>query len=307
LSATNDRLEVRIEELEDFSTAKCNDGYSEATITPTHDLTTGSIPKHFRAMAIPMAIGMVFNTLYSVVDTFFAGLISTDAQAGLSIASQVFFFLVAIGFGLSSSMGALVGNAYGEGSPNKANKIAQKGVIFGVLMSFVLTIIGLYLAPELIELISTDSPYRSEANSYLNLLLLGVVFFLLGFGVNGILQARGDTKSMTQAQIAAFFANLFLNPLFIFGLLPGFGFDGLALSTLVSQAGVMIYMLYRIYRAGIFEGVKYESLLKPDWQIYKAILAQAIPSSFTMMVMIISGFVIQFFLKDFGSQALQCE
>lgn len=254
-----------------------------------------------------MAIGMIFNTLYSVVDTLFAGLISTDAQAGLAIASQVFFFLVAIGFGLSSALGALVGNAYGEGSPHKANQIAQKGIVFGALMSLLLTLIGLMIAPVLIELISTDSPYRHEANSYLDLLLLGVVFFILGFGVNGILQARGDTKTMQKAQIAAFFANLVLNPLFIFGipgLLPGFGFNGLALSTMVSQAGVMCYMLYRIYRIGIFRRCRLSEILTPDWQTYRAIIGQVIPSSFSMMVMIISGFVIQYFLKDFGSEAV---
>lgn len=292
---------------EDLSTAKCNDGYTEAVVTPTHDLTQGSIPRHFRKMAIPMAIGMVFNTLYSVVDTLYAGFISTSAQAGLSIASQVFFFLIALGFGLSSAMGALVGNAYGEGLQNKGNQIAQQGAVFGVFMSMVLTILGFIFAPELIELISTDSPYREDANAYLNLILLGTVFFLLGFGVNGILQARGDTKSMTRAQIAAFFANLVLNPLFIFGipgLMPGFGFNGLALSTLVSQAGVMTYMLHRLYKSGVLDTMKIDIIFKPDWTIYRSVLAQAIPASFTMMVMIAAGFVIQFFLKEFGSQAV---
>lgn len=258
-------------------------------------------------MAIPMAVGMIFNTLYSVVDTLYAGFISTAAQAGLAIASQVFFFLIAIGFGLSSAMGALVGNAYGEGFPRKANQIAQQGTIFGVIMSIILTITGLYCAPQLIELISTDSPYRADANSYLSLILLGVVFFLLAFSVNGILQARGDTKSMTRAQIGAFFANLILNPLFIFGipeLIPGFGFNGLALSTLVSQAGVMCYMLYRVYRSRIFDNITIDVVFKPDWHIYRSILAQAIPVSFTMMVMIAAGFVIQFFLKEFGSEAV---
>ena len=36
------------------------------------DLSVGSIPAHFRRMAIPTAIGMVFTTLYNVVDMFFA-------------------------------------------------------------------------------------------------------------------------------------------------------------------------------------------------------------------------------------------
>ena len=49
------------------------------------DLTVGPIAGHFRSLAIPMAIGMVFTTLYNVVDTFYAGMLSTEAQAGLTV------------------------------------------------------------------------------------------------------------------------------------------------------------------------------------------------------------------------------
>ena len=47
----------------------------------THDLTEGSLPLHFKRLAVPAAIGMVFTTLYNVVDVFFAGLIGTDARS----------------------------------------------------------------------------------------------------------------------------------------------------------------------------------------------------------------------------------
>ena len=82
-------------------------------MTKTYDLTTGSLAKHFMRLAVPAAIGMVFSTLYNVVDVFFAGMIGTDAQAGLAISFQAFFIFVTIGFGLSAAMTALVGNAIG--------------------------------------------------------------------------------------------------------------------------------------------------------------------------------------------------
>ena len=72
----------------------------------TFDLTTGSLPLHFRRLAVPAAIGMVFTTLYNVVDVFFAGLIGTGAQAGLAISFQAFFLFITFGFGLSAAMTA---------------------------------------------------------------------------------------------------------------------------------------------------------------------------------------------------------
>ena len=47
---------------------------------------------------------MLFATLYNVVDVYFAGRLSTDAQAGLAIGYQAFFILMALGFGLSSAL-----------------------------------------------------------------------------------------------------------------------------------------------------------------------------------------------------------
>ena len=57
---------------------------------------------------MPAAVGMVFATLYNIVDDCFAGMLSTGEQAGLAITFQVFFILVAFGVGLESAMGALI-------------------------------------------------------------------------------------------------------------------------------------------------------------------------------------------------------
>ena len=70
----------------------------------TRNLSTGSLAEHFLHLAVPAGIGMLFTTLYNVVDVFFAGLIGTDAQAGLAISFQVFFIFITFGFGLSARL-----------------------------------------------------------------------------------------------------------------------------------------------------------------------------------------------------------
>ena len=77
------------------------------------DLSSGSLAQHFFQIALPAAIGMVFTTLYNVVDVFYAGLIGTEAQAGIAIAFQSFMTFITIGFGLSAAMTALIGNSIG--------------------------------------------------------------------------------------------------------------------------------------------------------------------------------------------------
>jgi len=53
-------------------------------------LTRGPIRKHLLRMAIPMSIGMFFNTMFNVTDTFFAGKLGTEALAGMSVSFSVF-------------------------------------------------------------------------------------------------------------------------------------------------------------------------------------------------------------------------
>lgn len=270
------------------------------------DLTVGPISGHFRKLAIPMAIGMVFTTLYNVVDTFYAGMLSTEAQAGLAVSFQVFFVMVAFGFGLNSALSALVGKALGEKRGGQAKRIACQGITYAVIASLVLAVVGYFAGPSLIAMISAPGEYRDAGIAYFYVLLLAAPGFLVAFGANGILGAEGDMKSMQRAQVAAFFANLVLNPLLIFGIpgvWGGIGFNGIAASTVISQTGVMVYILMQVMKSDIMLDAQ-EMVFRPRAKWIWEITQQAIPTAFTMIVMMLAGFVVQYFLKGFGGPAV---
>ena len=272
----------------------------------SHDLTTGSLALHYRKLAVPLAIGMVFSTLYNVVDVFFAGLISTDAQAGLAISFQAFFIFVTVGFGLSAAMTALVGNAIGRKDDDEASRIALQGVSFASLSAIILLVAALAFAPSLLNLISTDGAYRDAGLRYMMILILSLPSFVIAYGLNGILQASGDTVSMQRALIGAFFVNLGLNPILVFGIPPifdGFGFNGIAAATVISQSGVMLYIARQVWRCGLCRNDKLRALI-PDLVIYRLIFIQLLPTTFTMLVMFSAGFIVQIYLKEFGPAAV---
>jgi putative MATE family efflux protein len=272
----------------------------------TYDLTEGSLAQHFRRLAVPAAIGMVFTTLYNVVDVFFAGLIGTAAQAGLAISFQAFFLFITFGFGLSSAMTALVGNAIGAKEDAEARIVAARGIGFGVIISAVLMVAAWFIGPELIKLVSAEGEYRDAGTRYLRVLLLSMPGFVLAFGVNGLLQSQGDTVSMQRGQIAAFFANIALNPLLVFGIpgvWGGMGFDGIAVSTVLSQTGIMIYVIWRLFKTDLMVGVT-RSCFWPELGTYGAITRQMLPVTMTMFVMMSAGFIVQFYLKSFGTSAV---
>jgi putative MATE family efflux protein len=261
---------------------------------------------HFRTLAIPAAFGMLFTTLYNVVDVYYAGLLSTDAQAGLAIGYQAFFILMAVGFGLSSALSTLVSNAKGSGDAAEAQRYVVQGLAFGGVITASCMVIGWFLGPELIVLVSEPGAYRDAAMGYFYWLIFALPGFLLAYGGNGILQAHGDSRSMQRALMAAFIANIGLNPLFMFGLpgvWSGMGFNGIAAATIISQTGVMVYILVRIFRLEVMQSVQITAF-QPNKDSFRKIFAQLLPAGSAMIIMFISGFVVQFALKTFGGHAV---
>ena len=270
------------------------------------DLTTGSMASHFRAIAIPAAFGMLFATLYNVVDVYWAGRLSTDAQAGLAIGFQAFFILMAVGFGLSSALSALVSNAKGSKDAAQTQTFIAQGLTYGVIATLVLMIVGWILGPVLITLVSEPGAYRDAALGYFGWLIFALPGFFLAYGGNGILQAHGDSRSMQRALMVAFFVNIGLNPLLMFGvdgIWDGMGFNGIAVATIVSQTGVMVFIISRILKLDAMQSVA-RATFRPSRDIFGQITAQLIPASSAMMVMFVSGFVVQFSLKEFGGAAV---
>jgi putative MATE family efflux protein len=213
---------------------------------------------------------------------------------------------MAIGFGLSSALSSLVSNAKGSGDDIVAQRYVAQGIAFGVIITGSCMVIGWFLGPRLIDLVSEPGAYRDAALGYFYWLIFALPGFLLAYGGNGILQAHGDSRSMQRALMVAFVANIVLNPLFMFGLpglWNGMGFNGIAAATIISQTGVMVYIVKRIFQLDIMQSVKFAAF-SPDKDSFKNIFAQLLPASSAMMVMFISGFVVQFALKSFGGHAV---
>jgi len=274
--------------------------------TIEHDLTRGPISSHFRTLAIPGALGMLFTTLYNIVDIFYAGMLSTSAQAGLALGYQAFFIALSFGIGLGAAMGAMVGNALGASDRRKTRRLAAQGISFGIIAALVLGTAGLWYGPAVITLVSKAGAYRDAGIRYYLLMLLALPGFLLAFGCNGILQAHGDGRSMLRALIVAFFANIMLNPLLIYGipgLWDGIGFDGLAVSTVISQTGVMLYLISRVLRLPEMARLRLANF-RPRPAKFAEISMQVLPTAVSWLVMFLAGFVVQFALKGFGEHAV---
>jgi putative MATE family efflux protein len=269
------------------------------------DLVKDPIPRLIRQIAVPASIGFFFNTMYNIVDTFFAGLDSTDALAALAVSFPIFFIILALGAGIGQGATALIANALGRGDLQRAHHLSLQAVSFGVFFSILLTGFGLWSAPHLFRFLGAEERFLALALVYMNTVLMGTVFFLLQSILNATLQAQGDTKTFRNVLFVGCLANLVLDPWFMFGGLglPAMGIRGIALATVVIQFAGSIFLLYKVRQTRIWRGWRW-SWVKPDRAHYRDLVTQGLPASLNMLTVALGIFVITWFVSQFSKEGV---
>ena len=270
-----------------------------------NDLVTAPIPALIRRLAVPASVGFFFNTMYNVVDTFWAGRFSTDALAALSLTFPVFFVLLSLGSGFSTGATALIGNALGAGDRREAARTASQGLVLSVLLSLVVMGVGYAAAPSLFRLLGATEEYLAICLEYMHVILAGSIVVLPFYMLNGVLNSQGDMKTFRDYLIFATVLNIVLDPWFMYGGfgLPAMGVRGIAVATVLMQTGGLIFLTYRARKTGLLfrsEGAHWT----PDRRVLRAIFGQGAPASLNMMTVALGIFVITYFLSEFGQTAV---
>jgi len=97
----------------------------------------------------------------------------------------------------------------------------------------------------------------------MNIILSGTLFFLLNSTLNAALTSRGDTKTYRNFLVAGFFLNVVMDPWFMYGGfgVPAMGVGGIGFSTVIIQILGSGYLIYRIKRRKIMEGIRLKEFI----------------------------------------------
>lgn len=267
------------------------------------DLTQGDIKTQIKRLSIPASIGFFFHTMYNVTDTYFAGLISTQALSALTLSFSLFFMMIAIAGGMSEAVTALVGNALGKKDKKMAAHIALNALFFGIFLSIVLTIIGLLSTPYLMSLLGASGGYLQESLDYINIILYGSVLFIFAYFINALLNAVGDMVSFRNILIVAAFLNVVLDYWFVYGGLGirPLGVSGISAATVITEFITVMYLAYKLTKTSLLDGFKEFSL---DGSVFKSLITQGFPPSVNMVMMATGIFIMTYFAAPFGKEVV---
>ena len=265
------------------------------------DLTKDPIPHLLKKIAVPASIGMFFNTMYYIVDNYYAGMLSSTALAGLSLAAPIYFLGIAVAIGVGQGTNTLVGNARGEGRHDLAEEIAGQALSFSWLSAIVIGLTVLIFASDLFHLMGAEGAYLNDALKYLSIILPTLAFSAHVMAANGILNSLGDTTSFRNSLIVAFLANIILDPLLMFGF--GWGVYGLAAATALTQLGSALYLSWKVKQSALGYCLRWQHLI-PNWSYYRALFNQSLPASTNMFLIALGSIIVTAAVAQFGEGAV---
>ncbi|TVR56238.1 MAG: MATE family efflux transporter [Spirochaetaceae bacterium] len=274
------------------------------------ELTEDPIPKLIPKIAVPFALGMIFNTMFNVTDTFFAGRLSTDSLAALSLSFPIFFLIIGPGLGIQTGAAALISNSIGEKNTRAAVRYQVQAITLGFFAVLVVTAVLFPLLPSLYRFFGAEGEVLAGGLRYMRV-IVGGSFFVIGAQVlNAGLVARGDTTAFRNVLIAMAILNVALDPVLMFGvtvagtqIVPALRETGTAIATIFLQGVGMVYLIGRGIRGGVYAGAKLRDYL-PDRAALRDLIGQSIPATLDLMILTLGTFVITYFVADFGRDAI---
>ena len=263
------------------------------------------ISKLVKKFAIPCVISMIVAALYNIVDQIFIGW-SDAGEFGNAATNIVYpYTVITLAFALLVGDGsaALYSLSLGAKEKKQANKSIGNGLVLLIIISLLLTIIGLTFNKQILNIFG-GNPKEVEcynfAKDYLKIICIGMPFYIIGQGLNASIRADGSPKYAMMATIIGAISNIILDPIFIFVL--KMGVKGAAVATIIGQILTFIISIYYLKISKQFR-VTNDSL-KLEKNICKKTISLGLASLITQLAIVIIIGVANNLVNKFGYETL---
>lgn len=262
------------------------------------DMTTGSPGKTLFLFAIPMVLGNLFQQLYNIIDSIIVGnYVGADALAAVGASTTIVMLFVAIVTGLSIGGSVVIGQFYGAGSLKKVKSSVTTMLITAVVVSIILTLIGLVISGPILRMMKTPDYLVEDAKTYLNIYFMGFFFLFLYNALNAVYNALGDSKTPLVFLFFSSVLNVYLDIKFVTNL--HMGVAGVAWATLIAQGVSAVLSL-------VWLTIRMKDILRlPDVKLFdmgllKTICTMAIPSCLQQSIVSLGFVSVQALVNRYG-------
>lgn len=244
---------------------------------------------------------MLVGALYNIVDQIFIG--NGVGYLGNAATNVVYPFTVialALALLIGDGASALFSLYLGKKDHISANKGVGNSIIIMLFVSIIVTALGFLFQNQILQIFGVTNGTYVYAKDYFQIILMGIPFYILVSGLNGIIRADGSPKYAMFATLIGAILNIILDPIAIFVL--DLGVKGAAIATIIGQIISCIFTLIYFVKPKKLKLSK-ESI-KLDKHICKKILMLGISSFITQLSIVIVIAVANNMIVKYGSNSI---
>lgn len=230
--------------------------------------------KMLLVLLIPMVIQQAVTSFVNLLDNIMVGRLGTESMSAVAIINQLMFVYNVTIFGCISGASIYSAQFFGNKDYNGVRYAFRFKLLLGIIISTAAIIIFSIFGDKLIGLYLTEDGGRdllftlSEARSYLKIMILGLIPFMISQAYFTTLREAGETFIPMLASTIAICVNLTFNYLLIFGKFgfPELGVRGAAIATVLSrfvEITFTIFMTHKNKEKYAFTKGLYKSLYIP--------------------------------------------
>jgi len=271
---------------------------------PENKMGTMPVGKLLLTMALPLAISMLVQAFYNIVDSIYVSKVSESAVTALSLAFPIQNLQIGFATGVAVGMNSLLSKSLGQGNRERANRAAGNGIVLMLAAVALFMIFGAVGARPYYAMQSSVAATVDGGTAYTSiccLLTLGIFVEIL---FERLLQSSGRTIYTLFTQGTGAILNIILDPIFIFGFAPlgikPMGIAGAAVATVIGQwvAAIMAVIFNLTRNPDVQFALRY---FKPDRKVMGKILTVGIPSIIMMAIGSVMTFCMNQIFQGFKS------
>jgi putative MATE family efflux protein len=270
------------------------------------DLSKGHVLKLLLNFSIPMILGNLLQSLYSIIDGIFVGrMLGHEALASVSINMPIIFFVMAILIGLGIAAIVLVGQSFGAKNFDILSRILVNSFLMNTAISLLLTLINIIWGRQMLVLMNTPENLIENAYSFLFWFSSGFIFLVINNWLMGVLRGLGDSRTPLYLTILSVVLNIVFIPFLIKGIgpVPPLGVTGSALATVFANMITMVLGYYYLVRKNPFLNInRWKWVL--DFNLMKKIVFIGLPTSLQVLIVSFSGIILMGIVNMFGDKVI---
>jgi len=294
----------------------------EAVAGSERDFTQGSIGLAIFLLAVPMILEMLMESIFALVDIFFVAHLGAESVAVVGLTESMLAIVYAVAIGLSIGATATVARRTGEKDAEGAARTAAHAIYLGVIVSLVMSAIGIIFAPTFLSLLGAEPRVVVEGTTFTRIMLGGNAVIVFLFLLNAVFRGAGDAAIAMRVLILANLLNIILAPCFILGsdifaffgvnapqaildnwIFPKLGVTGAAVGTTIGRGvGVLFAAWYLFRKSGRI------TIHKQHWtfdsEIFSSLVKIAAPAVLQFTIATASWSALVRVIAGFGSEAI---